>query len=163
MVKAALFQIRHRFRRVQQCVVVELHHTGEQLLTARFIFREDFRLIFGNQRHHGGIVAQLRFQTFHRLTQAEFFRLHHPVQHRSARITAEAVIQVFLRRDHTGRRFLVMERTQRGEVLPFFNQLSPLRLNHGDQGDGGFQVLQLCFRDAGHNGNSCKNLSIGFV
>ncbi len=26
--------------------------------------------------------------------------------------------------------------------------------------DGGFQVLQLCFRDAGHNGNSCKNLSI---
>ena len=132
MVKAALFQIRHRFRRVQQRVVVERHHAGEQLLTARFIFREDFRFIFRHQRHHGGIIAQLRFQTFRRLTQAEFFRLHHPVQHRSACVTAEAVIQVFLRRDHTGRRFLVMERAQRGEVFPFLNQLSPLRLNHGD-------------------------------
>ena len=97
MVKAALFQIRHRFRRVQQRVMVELHHAGEQLLTARFIFRKDFRLILCNQRHHGGIVAQLRFQTLCRLTQAEFFCLHHPVQHRSARVTAEAVIQVFPR------------------------------------------------------------------
>ena len=97
MVKAALFQIGHRFRRVQQRVMVELHHAGEQLLTARFIVREDFRFIPGDQRHHGGIVAQFSFQTLHRLTQAEFFRLHHPVQHRTARVTAEAVIQVFLR------------------------------------------------------------------
>ncbi|PHM30183.1 hypothetical protein Xsze_04366 [Xenorhabdus szentirmaii DSM 16338] len=83
------------FRRAQQRMVIELNHPVQQRLPPVLIVCQHLRLSGGNQRRNRGAAAQFPAQVLNRMTQAQPFSFHHPVQHRAAGIAAEAVIKVF--------------------------------------------------------------------
>jgi len=167
IVQAAARQVRLRLRTLAQVLVVDAHDGIQQRLVilarrqigTRPLLAHPPRRPIHRRTPLDRIARQRRvfLQQLHRVPEAHLVPTHHPVDHRTARLTrAQAVPQVRLRADHQRRRAVVVERTATDPVLAVRLQPDPRRLHQPLQAHRQLQPLDLGLGDAGHGAGSSR-------
>ena len=78
------------------------------------------------------------------MAERHLVRAHHPIDHRAARVAAEAVPEVRLRGDDAGRGVIaVVPRTTTGEILALGEEPMPLALDQAGETHLTLQPLEL--------------------
>jgi hypothetical protein len=156
MREAALREIRLRLgaglqRRVvvvndlpQQRRIVRTRHERSGRRAHRLRTRRDQRRTVG-------------LQQFHRMPERHVPRRHHPVNHRTAALAAEAVPHVLARRhDAAGRLVALVQRTAQRQVLALSHQYMARALDQPHQAHRFLEPLDLCIGEAGHRHSSSR-------
>ena len=157
--QSALFQIRQRFGRLLQRLVIVV---DDLLKSLRIVgLAGDGRRKFSHRR----LLHRLRSgfeqrrvigaQQLDRVPEADALRSHHPVDHRASRLAgSQAMPQVLLGTDDERRLAILMERAQPQQVRSVLLQLHPVRGGQPVERDLLLQPFDHLVRDARHPGRN---------
>jgi hypothetical protein len=155
MREAPRFQIPQRFGRLLQRLVIIGNHLTQHFLIACIDTDRRIELRRGaflhrpfDQRRERRMIG---LEQLDRVPEADPARPHHPIDYRSARLArAQAVPQVFLRRNHQRRLAVVVKRAASDEIRAVLAQLDPGCLHQPLDGYFPLQPLDFIVGDARH-------------